>query len=237
MASEPWNIFISNFWEKYNPSESVNADEQLYSKSRYPFIQYMPNKPDKFDIKIWMLANAKTKYFLNAFSYCGNNEDSIHVNNEIFTTKTCRNKLGLILTNQLAKKNKNVSLLSTMHSDVSTSSTPSCNRASFFAFHTAMASAMAVAVKRKNSYLSFPPLVPWESRCHHHHPDNHNNLHQCLSLIQLLSSSEVVEALAQIALVPLEKSYISNVPYSKLAKSRCKKHVATHVLEDININR
>ena len=31
----------------------------------------MPNKPDKFGIKYWILADVKSKYCLNAFPYCG----------------------------------------------------------------------------------------------------------------------------------------------------------------------
>jgi hypothetical protein len=31
----------------------------------------MPNKLDKFGIKLWVLADAKTKHSLNAFLYCG----------------------------------------------------------------------------------------------------------------------------------------------------------------------
>ena len=34
----------------------------------YP-IQYLPNKPDKFGIKVLMAADVKTKYMLHSFPY------------------------------------------------------------------------------------------------------------------------------------------------------------------------
>ncbi|KAG8239431.1 hypothetical protein J437_LFUL018881, partial [Ladona fulva] len=138
LASEPWNIFISNSRANYNPSESVTADEQLYpTNCKCSFIQFMPNKPDKFGIKFWVLADAKSKYCLNAFPYCGKNDDrpsnqpknrrdlppSIRAKNEIHTTKLYRNEYGQILTYYQANKNKNVLLLTTMHSDVIISDT------------------------------------------------------------------------------------------------------------------
>ena len=36
-----------------------------------PFIQYMANKPDKFGIKFWLLADAQTKYLCNGKPYLG----------------------------------------------------------------------------------------------------------------------------------------------------------------------
>ena len=39
--------------------------------ARCKFIQYMPNKPDKFDIKFWMAFDEESKYLYNGFSYLG----------------------------------------------------------------------------------------------------------------------------------------------------------------------
>lgn len=50
-------------------------DEQLFpSRTRCPYLQYMPNKPDKFGIKFWLLADVETKYLCNGFPYVGKNE-------------------------------------------------------------------------------------------------------------------------------------------------------------------
>ena len=44
----------------------LTIDEQLFPcKTRCPFIQYMANKPDKFGIKFWLLADAQSKYLCN----------------------------------------------------------------------------------------------------------------------------------------------------------------------------
>ncbi|GBL75148.1 hypothetical protein AVEN_194401-1 [Araneus ventricosus] len=74
--------------EEYVPTECNNSDdeseislqhdsechenEQLPpSKARYPFIQYIQSKPDKFRIKFWLPFWADSKYVLNDFPYTG----------------------------------------------------------------------------------------------------------------------------------------------------------------------
>ena len=58
----------------YHPGKFVTIDEHL---SRYrghcPFRQYMPNKPDKYGIKIWALADAKNFYPINLEVCTGKN--------------------------------------------------------------------------------------------------------------------------------------------------------------------
>ncbi|XP_035226305.1 piggyBac transposable element-derived protein 4-like [Stegodyphus dumicola] len=69
-----WNKFIQNCENSYKPGENLVVDEQLFkSKARCKFIQYMPNKPDKFGIKFWMLVDVDSKYMCNAFPYLGKN--------------------------------------------------------------------------------------------------------------------------------------------------------------------
>ncbi|KAK7893479.1 hypothetical protein WMY93_022631 [Mugilogobius chulae] len=59
----------------YRPSDNLTVDEQLFpTKARCRFTQYMANKPDKFGIKFWVVAEVTTKYFLNGFPYLGKNE-------------------------------------------------------------------------------------------------------------------------------------------------------------------
>ena len=72
LISEMWNSFIENCKKYYLPNFDLNIDEQLFPYyTRCPFIQYMANKPDKFDIKFWLLADAQTKYLCNGKPYLG----------------------------------------------------------------------------------------------------------------------------------------------------------------------
>ena len=43
-------------------------------KSRCSFVTYMPNKPDKYGIKFWVLVDVKSKYVSNIFPYLGAQE-------------------------------------------------------------------------------------------------------------------------------------------------------------------
>ena len=40
-------------------------------KSRYSFVTFMPNKPDKYGEKFWVLADVETKYASNTDVYHG----------------------------------------------------------------------------------------------------------------------------------------------------------------------
>ena len=58
LISEVWNCFIENCKKCYVPNCDLTIDEQLFlCKTRCPFIQYMANKPNKFGIKFWLLAD------------------------------------------------------------------------------------------------------------------------------------------------------------------------------------
>ena len=57
------------------PSPYITIDEQLLPcKARCRFIQYMPNKLDKFVMKFWIAVDVETKYFYNSFPYLGKDE-------------------------------------------------------------------------------------------------------------------------------------------------------------------
>lgn len=72
LAAEIWDEFISNCILCYIPGPNLTADEQLFpSKARCPFTQYIANKPDKFGIKFWLLADVDSKYMCNGFPYLG----------------------------------------------------------------------------------------------------------------------------------------------------------------------
>lgn len=56
----------------YVPSEYLTVDEQLVPfRGRCSFKQYMPSKPDKYGLKIWWIACAKTFYPLQGKAYLG----------------------------------------------------------------------------------------------------------------------------------------------------------------------
>lgn len=75
LVSEVWNSFIENCLLCYKPGEAITIDEQLFpTKARCKFIQYMPQKPDKFGIKFWLAVDLSTKYVLNGFPYLGKEE-------------------------------------------------------------------------------------------------------------------------------------------------------------------
>ena len=63
-----WNPFIENCQKAYVPGPYITIDEQLLPcKARCRFIQYMPNKTDKFEIKFWMVVDAET--FIHSFFF------------------------------------------------------------------------------------------------------------------------------------------------------------------------
>ena len=69
---EAFEKFSSLCRSKFVCDYSLTIDEQLMpSKSRCSFATYMPNKPDKYGIKFWVLVDVKSKYVSNIFPYLG----------------------------------------------------------------------------------------------------------------------------------------------------------------------
>ena len=53
----------------------ISVDEQFFStKARYPFTQYIANKPNKFGIKFWLAVDYSSKYLVNEFPYLGKDD-------------------------------------------------------------------------------------------------------------------------------------------------------------------
>ena len=76
MVSENWSKLVQNSQAAYNPNCNLTVDEQLLpSKSRCPFTQNMPCKPDKFGIKFWVLFENDSKYVINILPYLGKNSE------------------------------------------------------------------------------------------------------------------------------------------------------------------
>lgn len=76
---------IRNVFEKwvqrmralYVPGKYLTVDEQLLPfRGRCPFIQYIPNKPAKYGIKIWIVCDSKTYYAYNLEVYVGRNRNT-----------------------------------------------------------------------------------------------------------------------------------------------------------------
>lgn len=67
-----FEMFTSNCIVHCNPHPFLAVDEQLIPiKNRCKLIQYLPAKPDKFGVKIWMMVDCKSKYVFNQNPYLG----------------------------------------------------------------------------------------------------------------------------------------------------------------------
>ena len=67
-----FTTFISICKSKYICNFSLTVDKQLIPlKCRCSFITSMPNKPDKYGIKFWVLVDVKAKYVANITLYLG----------------------------------------------------------------------------------------------------------------------------------------------------------------------
>ncbi|KAL9929350.1 piggyBac transposable element-derived protein 4-like isoform 1-T2 [Glossina fuscipes fuscipes] len=72
LISQVWYKFIENSQNCYKPGAYLTIDEQLFpTKARCIFTQYMPNKPDKFGIKLWLASDVTSKYIVNGFPHLG----------------------------------------------------------------------------------------------------------------------------------------------------------------------
>ena len=59
----------------YKPGVNIAINEKLFpTKTRCKFMQYTPNKPDKFGIKFLSDVDIQAKYILNAISYLRKDE-------------------------------------------------------------------------------------------------------------------------------------------------------------------
>jgi hypothetical protein len=60
---------------EWNLGKYVTVDKMMirYKGSYCPARQYMPNKPEKWGVKVWYLADSKSKFVYNFEIYCGKN--------------------------------------------------------------------------------------------------------------------------------------------------------------------
>ncbi|CAK1602300.1 unnamed protein product [Parnassius mnemosyne] len=69
-----WEQFIENCRKWYKPGSCITVDEPLVGfRGRCPFLMYIPNKPNKYGLKLVMMADSSTKYMCNAMPYMGKN--------------------------------------------------------------------------------------------------------------------------------------------------------------------
>ena len=70
--------FVENCQKAFISDVSLTVDEQLFpTKAHCRFTQCMPNKPEKFGIKFWILAELNSKYCLNLKLYLGKDEERV----------------------------------------------------------------------------------------------------------------------------------------------------------------
>ncbi|GBN42843.1 hypothetical protein AVEN_5112-1 [Araneus ventricosus] len=61
-----------NFLKHLSPYRELSIDEALIKyKGRLGIVQYMPMKPAKRGIKVWMLCDSRPGYVYNFEPYCG----------------------------------------------------------------------------------------------------------------------------------------------------------------------
>lgn len=74
--SDIFDLFIQNCQKLYSVGENVCVDEMLVAfRGRCKFKMYMPNKPNKYGLKIMCLTDARNNYLLNAYIYSGKGSD------------------------------------------------------------------------------------------------------------------------------------------------------------------
>jgi len=67
-----FDYFQAKLKAAFEPHENLTVDEQLYAfRGNCQFRQYMPNKPAKYGIKYWCLADVRTSYLCNVNVYLG----------------------------------------------------------------------------------------------------------------------------------------------------------------------
>lgn len=72
-----FNKWVQRARALYVPGKHITVDEQLLPyRGRCSFIQYIPSKPAKYGIKIWIVCDSKTYYAYNLEVYVGRDRNS-----------------------------------------------------------------------------------------------------------------------------------------------------------------
>ena len=76
-----------NFRDQYIPGCDMSVDEGMIKyKGRLYFRQYMPKKPIKYGIKVWMAADSRTGYVCNYDIYLGKSLNDAKVEDGLATS-------------------------------------------------------------------------------------------------------------------------------------------------------
>lgn len=67
-----FDAWVAKLKVMYVPGAFITVDEQMVPfRGRAGFVQYLPNKPDRYGIKNWVCTDAKTYYVCNIQDYVG----------------------------------------------------------------------------------------------------------------------------------------------------------------------
>lgn len=74
---ELFDLFVYNCQSAYSLGEKFCVDEMLIPfHGRGNFKVFMSKKPNKYELKIQILTDARTGYFSNNYLHCGKGKDS-----------------------------------------------------------------------------------------------------------------------------------------------------------------
>ena len=63
------NLLLNKYRNAYTPSQNLSIDESMISlKGRLSLLQFLPKKPHKWVMKVWVLADS-----LNSYTWGGGN--------------------------------------------------------------------------------------------------------------------------------------------------------------------
>ena len=72
------NFFNARMQELYKPGREISVDEGMIAfRGRLAFKQYMPAKPTKYGIKVWIGADAANGFVVNQKVYLGKEKDGL----------------------------------------------------------------------------------------------------------------------------------------------------------------
>lgn len=66
-----FTMLVQNSQKSYSLGQNVTIDEKLGFRGRCGFLQYIPNKPNKYGIKIYALVDSQVYYLYNLEIYTG----------------------------------------------------------------------------------------------------------------------------------------------------------------------
>lgn len=89
--SEFWHLFLARLQICYIPGGSMTVDEQLIpTRGRCKFRQYMPKKPAKYGIKVFLCCDSDTAYPLKGEVYVGRQPGAANLANKYDTKELAK---------------------------------------------------------------------------------------------------------------------------------------------------